>query len=121
MSWVLEAVVTGGLSLAATNIDDIFVLMLFFSQTATRFHGWHVVVGQYLGFPALVALSVLGSLGVLVVPQEWSGLMGVVPIFLVVRGLLRLRDEEPEEAKPIEHCSGIYGVAAVTFANGGTT
>ena len=70
MSWVLEAVVAGGLSFAATNIDDIFILVLFFSQTGAVFHGGHVVVGQYLGFAALVALSVLGSLGVLVVPEE---------------------------------------------------
>ncbi len=43
--------------------------------------------------------------------------MGVVPIFLGIRGLVRLRDES-EEAKPIER-SGIYDVAAVTFANSG--
>lgn len=117
MSWAIEAVVAGVLSFAATNIDDIFILMLFFSQTGAGFRNWHVVLGQYLGFAALVALSVLGSLGVLVVPEEWIGLMGVVPIFLGIKGLIRLR-EESEETKPIDR-SGIYGVAAVTFANGG--
>jgi cadmium resistance protein CadD (predicted permease) len=40
----------------------------------------------------LVALSVLGSLGVLVVPEEWIGLMGMVPIFLGIKGLVRQRD-----------------------------
>jgi cadmium resistance protein CadD (predicted permease) len=65
----------------------------------------------------LVALSVLGSLGVLAVPEEWIGLMGMVPIFLGIRGLVRLRDEF-EENKLTER-SGIYGVATVTFANGG--
>ncbi|MDP8973971.1 MAG: cadmium resistance transporter [Actinomycetota bacterium] len=117
MSWVLEAVVAGGLFFAATNIDDLFILMLFFSQTGAVFRGRHVVVGQYLGFAALVALSVLGSLGILVVPEEWMGLMGVMPIFLRIRGLVRLRDES-EEAKPTER-SGIHDVAAVTSANGG--
>ncbi len=65
----------------------------------------------------LVALCMLGSLGVLVVPEEWIGLMGMVPIFLGISGLVRQRDE-PEENKLTEH-SGIYGVATVTFANGG--
>jgi cadmium resistance transport/sequestration family protein len=117
MSWVLEAVVAGSLTFAATNIDDLFILMLFFSQTDAVFRIRHVVLGQYLGFAALVALSVLGSLGVLVVPEEWIGLMGMVPILLGIRGLVRLRDEY-EENKPTER-SGIYGVATVTFASGG--
>jgi cadmium resistance protein CadD (predicted permease) len=34
----------------------------------------------------LVALSVLGLLGVLVVPEGWLGLMGMVPIFFGIRG-----------------------------------
>jgi cadmium resistance protein CadD (predicted permease) len=46
MSWVLEAVVAGGLSFAATNIDDLFILMLFFSRTGAVFRGRHVAVGQ---------------------------------------------------------------------------
>jgi cadmium resistance protein CadD (predicted permease) len=40
----------------------------------------------------LVALSVLGSLGVLVAPEEWIGLMEMVPIFLGIKGLVRQRD-----------------------------
>jgi cadmium resistance protein CadD (predicted permease) len=92
MSWVLEAVVAGGLSFDATNIDDLFILMLFFSQTGAVFRGRHVAVGQYLGFAVLAALSVLGSLGVLVVPEEWIGLIRMVPIFLGIKGLVRQRD-----------------------------
>ncbi len=94
--------------------------MLFFSQTSEAFRDWHVVVGQYLGFAALVALSILGSLGVLIVPEEWIGSLGLVPIFLGIRALMQLRGdaEDEEERKPIEG-SGIWGVATVTFANGG--
>ena len=118
--WLATAVLTGIVSFAATNIDDIFILMLFFSQTSEAFRNWHVVVGQYLGFAALVALSILGSLGVLIVPEEWIGLLGLVPIFLGIRALTHLRGnaEDEEERKPIEG-SGIWGVATVTFANGG--
>ena len=118
MYWLLTAVLTGFISFAATNIDDIFILMLFFSQTGEAFRNWHIVLGQYLGFAALVALSVLGSLGVLIVPEEWVGLLGLVPIFLGIRALMQLREESEEDRKPIES-SGIWGVATVTFANGG--
>ena len=118
MYWLLTAVLTGFISFAATNIDDIFILMLFFSQTGEAFRNWHIVLGQYLGFAALVALSVLGSLGVLIVPEEWVGLLGLAPIFLGVRALMELREDSEEDRKPIES-SGMGGVATVTFANGG--
>src|SRR4051812_47586051 len=117
MNWILETVLTGSVTFAATNIDDLFVLLLFFSQVDGELLNWHVVLGQYLGFAALVALSLIGSLSVLVVPQEWIGVLALLPIFLGIRALTKLRSES-EESKPIES-SGIYSVAAVTFANGG--
>ena len=117
MNGVLDAIVAGVVSFAATNIDDIFILMLFFAHVGGEFRNWHIVAGQYLGFAALVGLSVLGSLGVLLVPEEWSGWLGLVPIFLGIRVLIKLRNES-EDSKPLER-TGIFGVAAVTFANGG--
>jgi cadmium resistance protein CadD (predicted permease) len=65
----------------ATNIDDIFVLMLFFSSS--NYSKWQVVFGQYLGIGALVAVSTLGSLLTLVLPQ-YIGLLGLVPITIGV-------------------------------------
>lgn len=121
MDSLLATAITGVAAFAATNVDDIFILMLFFSQVDGEFRNRHVVLGQYLGFAALVALSVLGSLGVLVVPAEWIGLLGLVPMFLGVRAALRTLQggtEEERKEQPVEG-SGVYGVAAVTFANGG--
>jgi cadmium resistance transport/sequestration family protein len=119
MYWLSTAILTGTVSFAATNIDDIFLLMLFFSQTNGKFRPWHVVLGQYLGFAALVGLSLLGSLGALVVPKEWIGLLGLVPIFLGARTLLGLREGPEERDEGPVGVSGTWGVAAVTFANGG--
>jgi cadmium resistance transport/sequestration family protein len=118
MEGLLTAVLTGIVSFAATNIDDIFLLLLFFSQVGGEFRSWHVVAGQYLGFGALVVLSVLGSLGVLIVPEEWIGLLGLVPVFLGIRAFTHLSGGPEEDRKPIEG-SKIWGVSAVTFANGG--
>lgn len=119
MDSLLATAITGVAVFAATNVDDIFILMLFFSQVDGEFRNRHVVLGQYLGFATLVALSVLGSLGVLVVPEEWIGLLGLVPIFLGVRAAIRtLRAATEEERKEPVEGSGVYSVA-VTFANGG--
>ena len=65
MDGLLTALLTGIVSFAATNTDDIFLLLLF-SQVGDNFRNRHLVAGQYLGFGALIALSVLGSLGVLI-------------------------------------------------------
>jgi cadmium resistance transport/sequestration family protein len=114
---LLSAVLTGVASFAATNVDDIFLLMLFFSQADGKFCTWHIVAGQYLGFAALVGLSLLGSLGALVIPGEWVGLLGVVPVCLGVRAMLAPRGDRGEGGGPVG-VSGAWGVAAVTFANG---
>jgi cadmium resistance protein CadD (predicted permease) len=46
MRWLLTAITTGTLAFAATNIDDIFILTLFFAQAGKRgVHRWRVVAG----------------------------------------------------------------------------
>jgi cadmium resistance protein CadD (predicted permease) len=107
----------------ATDIDDLFVLMLFFSSPS--YHKWQVVVGQYIGIGALVAVSALGSLLTLVVPQYIIGLLGLVPITIGVIRLLHLRNNnyKSDEIKiPVSKWHNqlsILTVAGVTFSNGG--
>jgi cadmium resistance transport/sequestration family protein len=122
MGWLLKAVTTGAVSFAATNIDDIFVLALFFGQSGGRLKVRHVVLGQYLGFSALVAVSLVGYFARLIVPPEWAGLLGLLPIAIGVRHLLRREtaaEAEPEDGPPRRSAAGAFSVAAVTFANGG--
>lgn len=75
---ILGLLAIGIAAFAATNIDDIFVLMMFFSSLT--FPVRQAVLGQYLGIGLLVAISVLGSLIALVVPTYIIGLLGIVPI-----------------------------------------
>jgi cadmium resistance protein CadD (predicted permease) len=58
---------------AATNIDDIFILTLFFAQKNLR--RWQVVVGQYLGLAGLIAISLVGYFARLFIPKSWIGLL----------------------------------------------
>lgn len=118
MTWLLKAIMTGVVSFAATNIDDIFVLTLFFGQTGRRLRRWHIVAGQYLGFTALVAISLVGYFARLVVSPAWVGLLGLLPVAIGVRGLL-WRGEVGEEKAEAVGAAGVLSVAAVTFANGG--
>lgn len=128
MLWILSAILTGAIAFAATNIDDLFVLMLFFSQA--NFSRSQIYLGQYLGFSAIIACSLLGFLGGLVIPQAWIGLLGFLPIFLGVRSLLNREEESEIQGATIPNNAltkfllrffppQVLSVAIVTFANGG--
>lgn len=123
----LNVVIAGITSFAATNIDDIAILMLFFAQNST-FRPKHIVLGQYLGFTALILVSLPGFFGGLILPRYWIGLLGLIPIALGLSNLLNWEDT-PEEIETKTELSEdaiasflppqAYTVAAITFANGG--
>ncbi|MGL4882971.1 MAG: cadmium resistance transporter [Waterburya sp.] len=129
MSWWIQAAIAGSTAFIATNVDDILILMLFFSQTNSSFRRQHIVVGQYLGFIALVIASLPGFFGGLIIPRAWIGLLGFVPIAIGISSLVNNKKDEPEiqtvsdsnTAKNllIVIAPQTYKVAAVTFANGG--
>src|SRR3954447_19611388 len=71
---------------AVTNIDDIVILTLFFGQaTGVRGGAARVVLGQYLGFAAILVASVLGALGAGLLPEAAIAYLGLVPLLLGVR------------------------------------
>ena len=115
---ILQAV---GLFLV-TNIDDIIVLSLFFARGAgIRGTTVAIATGQYLGFGAILAASVLVSLGVTaLLPEEAIAYFGLIPLLLGLLAAWRAwrnnsDDDERLEGKKV----GVWTVAAVTFANGG--
>jgi len=129
MSGLLTAITTGIAAFSATNIDDIVILGLFFSQINATLRRRHIFVGQYLGFTALVIASLPGFFGSLIVPQSWIKLLGLMPIFIGFNSLLKREyhvsedvNEETEASCPSAIASLLspqtYNVAAVAFANG---
>ena len=103
---------------AATNIDDIIVLtVLFVASSRGAIPGWKIVGGQYLGFVTLVALSVIAALGLTIVPDEWVGFIGVIPlaigVYLLIKGL-RSQDDDDDGIQ----AGGLLAVAGITIANG---
>ncbi|SEP53347.1 cadmium resistance transporter [Amycolatopsis saalfeldensis] len=106
-----------------TNIDDIVVLALFFGQAAGhRGAATKVVVGQYLGFAAILAASVVGALGAELLPETMISYLGLLPLALGLRAAWRAwrdrRDTTHGEQVPAQ-APAMLAVAAVTFANGG--
>ena len=127
-----EGVLTLGLGIvtfAATNVDDLLVLLIFFSDPG--FRAWQVVLGQYLGISALIGLSLAGFLAALAFPPPAVGLLGLLPLGLGLTELWRRVRSSEEESEPgVEAAPGPprggWGiltrplmVASVTVANGG--
>ena len=115
---MLSVVIVAVALFLATNIDDIFILVAFFANP--KLSARQVVAGQFIGIAALVALSLAGALLAFVVPPEYVGILGLVPIALGVIDLVKLvrRRPDADNASGDNHAR-VVGVALVTIANGG--
>ena len=96
---MISTVITAFVSFASTNIDDILVLMLFFSQINNVMKRRHIIIGQYLGIGALTTISIIGALGVSVIPQQYVGLLGLVPIYLGTKAYVDYKKEGKDNGK----------------------
>ena len=103
---------------AGTNVDDLVVLtVLFLAARATgRPKPWQIWTGQCAGVGILVAASAVAALGLLVIPDRWVGLLGLVPLALGIRGLVAARWVGDRDAPAV--ATGALSVTAVTVANG---
>lgn len=127
MNEIITAIFTGITAFTATNLDDLVILTLLFSQVNATFRRRHVVIGQYLGFCTLIIASLFGFLGGLMLPSEWIGILGLVPITVGLNRLLNPdQDSEPQLETECSSTSSlanflsppVYSVAAITIANG---
>ena len=98
----------------STNIDDLFLLVGFFSDRS--FSRVHIFGGQILGMAIIVAISLAAASAALAISPQRVGLLGVAPIVIGIGKLLRLGKAE-DEGQPT--AVGVLQVAAVTVVNGG--
>jgi cadmium resistance protein CadD (predicted permease) len=106
---------------AATNVDDIVLLSVFFADPQTRL--WSIVLGQFVGISVLVLVSAAAGMAAVALPTGWTSLLGVVPLLLgVYKGIAlyraRGRKEDEEERVSTDRSQALV-VAGVTIANGG--
>jgi cadmium resistance protein CadD (predicted permease) len=118
-------VAVGTAAFVSTNLDDLFILLVFFATP--RFPSSQIVLGQYIGMGSLIGVSLAGSLITLVLPRNLIGLIGLFPIAIGIKELLESHsngDEEDEEklAKKLLRSKKtrlpFLTVAAVTFSGG---
>ncbi|ELS32061.1 MULTISPECIES: cadmium resistance transporter [Pseudanabaena] len=139
MSWLEGAIATGAAVALATTFDDNIYLTSFFGKVSRNFRPRHVVVGEFLGFTALVGVSLIGFFGGLIVSDMWVGLLGILPIMIGIHQLMSKEEDDGKEiAEEVEHINTEVGrprlsqslwstlkdpkthrVSAVTISNGG--
>ncbi|WCZ32926.1 MULTISPECIES: cadmium resistance transporter [Corynebacterium] len=109
---------------AATNIDDIIVLSLFFARGAgQRGTTARILAGQYLGFAGILVAAILVTTGAgAFLPPAAIPYFGLIPLGLGLWAAWeawRGDGDDDDEAKVAGKKVGVGTVAGVTFANGG--
>ena len=109
---------------AATNIDDIIVLSLFFARGAgQRGTTARILAGQYLGFAGILVAAILVTIGAgAFLPPAAIPYFGLIPLGLGLWAAWeawRGDGDDDDEAKVAGKKVGVGTVAGVTFANGG--
>lgn len=119
----LLSIITAAIAIfVSTNIDDIVVLTVLFlaSNASGRPKVWQIVAGQYAGIAVLVVLSMIAALGLTLIPNEWVGLFGLIPLGLGIRGLVQaVKERNSNQKTPSITAKSFAAVAGITVANGG--
>lgn len=121
MAALATAIALGIALFVATNLDDIFILLVFFADRRLRTR--NIVAGTYMGMGVLVLISAAAALIALVIPASYVRWLGLIPIALGVKALIWRDDDDDEEARARGARASAHSqaavVAAVTIANGG--
>lgn len=99
---MISVIITAFISFISTNIDNIFILMVLFAQINESMQKRHIILGQYIGTMVLFIVSVLGAYGLNLVPPQYTGLLGLVPILLGIKEWIKYREEKRLIAKEDE-------------------
>ena len=139
MDWLAGTLITGSAAAFATTFDDNLYLTLFFGKVNRTFRPRHIVIGEYVGFTIIVAVSLLGFLMRMMIPEIWVGLLGLLPVMIGISQLLKRQEasdtidsvsrtlhaptertrRSPKSLWATLKDPQTYRVSAVTIANGG--
>ena len=113
----LHNLLTSLLAFVSTNVDDLFILTLFFGSK--KISAPRIIAGQYLGIATLVVISLLTAYVGNFIDQRFIGVLGLFPIFLAAKQVLGLiKPDEQQGEDDVALKASIFAVAGVTIANG---
>lgn len=118
---MVETFILSITSFVGTNIDDIFINTLFFTQARTKADNRNIVIGIYLGMGVLILLSVLGAFGLHFLPRRYIGYLGLIPIGLGIKEMIvAIKSKKADEVEETAQKSSnkTLNTALITMANG---
>lgn len=116
MSPLLSVLAASVTTFAATNLDDIFLLTVFFAR---RIPTRRIVAGQFLGFVSILVASCVMAWGIgLTIPLKWVRLLGILPLAIGAKELFRTHRSKPRNTAATDGSLSVFSIAAVTLANG---
>jgi cadmium resistance protein CadD (predicted permease) len=97
----------------------VLALLSASSQASGRPRRWEIWAGQYVGFTALVGLSLAAGRGLALVPEHWLWLLALIPLGMgLVTLVAAIRSLRGGEDPPRPSAGGLLGVATLTIVNG---
>lgn len=118
---MIETLILSITSFVGTNIDDMFINTLFFSEAETKSDNKSIVCGKYLGIGILIILSILGAFGLQFLPQHYIGYLGLVPICLGIKEIIvniKSKGEDETDDNARKSTNKVINTALITMANG---
>jgi cadmium resistance protein CadD (predicted permease) len=128
---ILLTILVAVSAFVATNLDDLFVLTIFFGSK--DFNNTSVVLGQYIGILLLIIFSLLAYFFKFIIPMSYIALFGIIPLGIGLKNIWNLRKKgfkgiPNKKFRDLDtgNCidskisrETILKVASVTFFNGG--
>lgn len=104
----------------STNIDDIFITTLLYTQAVSKRHKAHITAGRYLGTFALLTVSLLGAKGLETAIGGYTRLLGIVPLVLGLKSAYRqLKGDAESDSRPQLTGNMVTATTLLTIASGG--
>lgn len=82
----------------AASIDEVPVLFMLYTKSSNRGKSKIITLSYFIGTFVLVGLGLMGALGLSLISQKWIiGLVGLVPLVMGIKVLLKGEDDDEEE------------------------
>lgn len=121
---MLETIISSIGVYISTSIDYLVILVLMFGHFEDNRKNWQIYIGQYFGTALLVVVSLFLAYVIHFVPKDWMiGLLGLIPIYLGIRFMIKGEEEDEEDIlEMIQNNQSrqlFWIVTLITIASGG--
>ena len=115
---MIQTVIAAVVAFISTNIDDMFIDMLFFAQAKNSRDNHAIFAGKYLGTGLIVAVSCVGAYGLQVIAGKYLWLLGFVPMALGIKEIIADIKGDDDDGDSMNFSKGLaVNTAVVTIAN----